>query len=671
VILLVAKAELGQGVWTALPMLLAEELDVDWESVEVQQASVDPSKYDHLTVGSHSISSLWLPLRQAGARARRQLMSAAAQRWRVSADACHTAQAAVYGPLGQRATYAELAPQAAALSADSAVALKLPERFRIIGQPQRRLDAAGKVNGSAVYGIDVRLPGMLHAVIARCPSISGRLRSFDSAAALSVPGVTAIFPLAPQGRDAFTRGGVAILARSSWAALQARRRLGVSWDDAPQGLCSSEAIRASLHDNTRAAGAVVAERGDALATLARARRTLEASFELPFLAHAPMEPMNATIQVRADAVEAWLPTQNAGDARSAIARVLGRPAGSVIVHQTLVGGGFGRRDATDFAVEAAQVAANVEQPVQLLWSREDDLQFGRYRPIAVHRLRAALDARGFPTAWLHRMSSVSIAAFLDPPETAKPADTEIEGGSDLPYDVAAFRMEYTALPCPVPVGWFRSVADSLNAFAVECFVDELATLAGQDPLEYRLALLPEMRRVRQRDGTNIECERLKRVLVAVADQAEWHRSAPAGRARGLACHACRGSYVAVVAEVSIAGSAVVAHRLWAAVDCGVVVNPLGLQAQIEGGLQFGTSVALNESITLKRGVVQQSNFTDYRLLRMNESPATRVLCLSSGAPPGGAGEVAVPPVAPAIANAVYALTRQRVRALPIAAPRSA
>jgi isoquinoline 1-oxidoreductase beta subunit len=667
IVLLIAKAEMGQGVWTALPMLLAEELDVEWSSVEVRQAPVDPLIYDHLTVGSTSIQSLWLPLRRAGAAARQQLIRAAAIRWKVPPEACLTLHGTVIGPRQERASYAALAPEASALPPlrGDAIQLKSPEEFRIAGHSHRRVEAPGKVNGTAVYGLDVRVPGMLQAVLARCPVFGGQLRSFNREAAMSVTGVKAVFPIAPQGRDAFTRGGVAIVAENSWAALKGRSRLQVDWGRSADPPVSSESIRASLLANVRNVGPVVEERGDTLAGLAGTGRMVDAIFELPFLAHMTMEPMNGTVHVRADSVEAWLPTQNAADARAAIARVLGRPLKSVILHQTLIGGGFGRRDATDYAVEAAQVAALAGVPVQLFWSREDDLQCDRYRPMAVHSMRASLDARGFPIAWLDRMSSVSIGAFLDPPESSKPAETEVGGARSLPYDLPAFRLEYTSVRCAIPVGWWRSVEDSLNGFAVECFIDDLAAAASLDPLGYRLALLPSGRRVPDRDGAIVETDRLRRVLTSVAGEARWNAAVPAGRAHGLACHSCRGSYIAVVVEVSILAGAVTVHHIWAAVDCGRVINPLGVETQIEGGLLFATSAAMYEAVDVKDGRVQQLNFNDYRLLRLDETPAITLRILPSNAPPTGAGEIAVPPVAPAIANAVFGLTGRRPRRLPI------
>ncbi len=668
VVLLVAKAEMGQGVLTALPMLLAEELDVEWANVEVVQAAVDPSKYDHLTVGSTSIQSLWMPLRRAGAAARQQLVRAAARRWKVSPGACHSDRGAVIGPRNQRLTYDALVAEASLLRPllPAEVTLKPASQFRIIGRSQRRVDARGKVDGTAAFGMDVRVPGMLRAVIARCPAFGGRLLSCKSAAALAIPGVEAVFAIEPQGPDAFTRGGVAVVARNSWAAMEGRRRLEIAWSPPPQTqMDSTNAVQAALLANVGRAGPVVADRGDALVRLDCATKSVRATFELPFLAHVTLEPMNATVHVRPDAVEAWLPTQNAADARAAIARVLQRPASSVTVHQTMIGGGFGRRDATDFAVEAAQVAAVAAAPVQVIWSREDDIQFDRYRPMAVHALQASLDERGFPVAWLDRMSSVSIAAFLDPPATAKPASTEVGGALALAYAIPSFRMEYTPVRCAVPVGWWRSVEDSLNAFAVECFIDDLAAASAHDPIRYRAELLSGSQGSPQRDGVPIEAERLKRVLLAVADQAHWNSTAAPGRGRGVACHSCRGSYIAVVAEVSVSSTGVVVHRIWAAVDCGVVVNPDGAEAQIEGGLLFGTSAALYEAITVTDGRTEQGNFNDYPVLRMDASPKTQVRILPSEAAPTGVGEVAVPAVAPAIANAIFAVTGQRPRRLPI------
>lgn len=667
VVLWVAKAEMGQGVLTALPMLLAEELDVSLSQVRVQQCPIDPARYDHLTVGSNSVESLWRPLRVAGARARVSLMWAAAQRWRVSRDACRTESGSVLGPADERVAYYELLADARGLlpSIGDDVTLKSTEALGLIGRPQRRLESPGKVDGSAIYGIDVRVPGMLYAVIARCPMFGGRLRSCDDIACRSMRGVHGVFAVPPQGRDAFTRGGVAVVAADSWTAMEGRRRLKLEWDEPGSEALSTQALARDLVRNVSGPGALIAERGDMATASDQAAPVIESTYQLPFLAHATLEPMNAAVSVQPTKVEAWLATQNAEDARNAIARVLGRPSDSILVHQTLLGGGFGRRDATDFVVEAAQVAARVGKPVQLLWSREDDLRFDRYRPAAAHRIRASLDARGYPRTWLDRMSSTSIAAFLEPPGTARAAETETEGAVELAYDIPAFRMEYTAAACTTPVGWWRSVADSINAFAVESFVDELAGAAHVDPLAYRLELLAKPRRIPLRDGGSLETERLRQVLLAATRMSGWSSRPPPGHARGLACHSCRGSYVALVAEVSLQAGRAVVHRLSAAVDCGTVVNPLGAEAQVSGGLLFGTSAALYEAVAMERGCATQSNFDDYPLLRFPASPVTDVQMMPSTAPPSGVGEIAVPPVAPALANALAQLTGRRLRKLPI------
>jgi isoquinoline 1-oxidoreductase subunit beta len=662
VVLRVAKVEMGQGIHTALAQILAEELDVDWADVAVEQAPVDPSRYDHLTVGSDSVRSLWLPLRQAGALGRKLLVSAAAARWQVRARDCRTEPGRVLGPGGRQLSYAELVAQAAALRASTSptVQLKSPERFRLIGAALRRIDAPDKVNGTASFGIDVRIPGMLRAVVARCPVPGGQLQSFDSTAALFVRGVRAVFPIEPVGPDAFTRGGVAVVAQNSWAALEGRRRLRIEWTGSRHASLSSRSVLAELHANTRKAGRVVREEGNVPAVLNNSRRIVESVFELPFLAHVTMEPMNATVQVRQDGAEAWLPTQNASDARSAIAHVLGIPAAAVLVHQTLVGGGFGRRDATDFAVEAAQIAAAVKAPVQVLWSREDDLRFDRFRPAAVHVLRASLDDEGRPESWLDRLSSVSIAALLEPAKPDSAPSTEVGGAREIPYDVGAFRMEYTPVSCGVPVGWWRSVEDSINAFAVECFIDDLAAGAGDDPYRYRMRLLRPGARVRDREGGVIEIDRLRRVLSDVVTRAGWPKT-PERTGLGLSCHCCRGSYIAVIARVE----RFAVQQLWASVDCGLVVNPLGAEAQVCGGLLFGLSAALYEEVSIEDGQVRIGNFNDYPVLRMDASPRVEVRLLPSRAPPTGVGEIAVAPVAPAVANAVFALTGERPRRLPL------
>lgn len=667
VTLLIPKAEMGQGVMTGLAMLLAEELDVEWADVRVEQAPTDPNIYRHGTGSSSSTRTSWLPLRQAAAAARGLLVQAAARRWREDPLRCRTEAGSVIGPTSQRARYADLVEGAALLPVPdlTKVPLKEPSQFHIVGKPIPRVDVPSKVDGSARFGIDVRLPGMLRAVVARCPALGGRVKRFDAAKAKAVAGVRHVVEIPSVVRDVFSCGGVAVVADNTWAALQGRQALVLEWEEGEGE--SSQGLSKQFELLLAAAGSVVRNDGDAAGALAGAAHRVEARYELPFVAHATMEPMNATVHVRRGGTEAWVPTQDAAFTREILARILGQPPEAVIVHTTLLGGGFGRRAATDFVVEAAQISRLVGAPVQVVWTREDDIQHDFYRPASMHLLSASLDARGRPTAWFHRMASTSIAAFLDPPETAKPAESEIGGAVDLPYAIPSIRMEYSPAPSHVPVSWWRSVENSVNAFVTECFLDELAGAAGIDPLTFRLQLLAEPRQVRQPPDSPaiLETTRLRAVLERAALRAGWGTPVKPGHGRGLACHFSYRTYVAQVAEVAVAHGAVRVHRVHLVVDCGRVVNPDVVRAQMEGGVVFGLSAALKGAITIENGRVQQSNFNDFEVLRLPEAPEIDVEILASDAPPTGVGEPGLPPIAPAVANAVFAATGKRVRRLPI------
>jgi isoquinoline 1-oxidoreductase subunit beta len=659
---------MGQGVTTALPALLAEELDVDWSVVDVVQAPVDPDRYDHLTVGSSSVQSAWLPLRRTGATVRFLLLQAAAAGWGVPPDLCRTARGYVIAPHGARASYASLVPNARRLPIPDPAQVRLKERsqFVILGRPIPPKNSQDKVTGTSVFGIDVRIPGCYYAMIERCPIIDALLSGFDDRKARAVPGVIAIFPVPAIGRPAFTAGGVAIVARNTWAALQARALLQITWGQGPQPPTSTTAVVQSLRDAVRKPGLVVRDvrpNPGAIANCGAGTRTHDALFELPFVAHATMEPMNATVHVQEHRVDAWLPTQNAADARAAIAQVLARSRDSIEIHQTLLGGGFGRRDATDFAVEAAQISAICGAPVHVIWTRSDDIRYDRYRPAACHYLSATVDTRGVPISWLDRMSSTSISQFLDPPATARPEESEIGGARDVPYDIPSIRVEYTPTPSRIPVGWWRSVENSINAFAVECFIDELAAAGARDPLEYRLELLASARTISQPSGRPLETARLRQVLLGAT--ADWARPSSDGRGKGIACHFCRGTYVALVAEVSLDADDIRVHRIDATVDCGQVINPNDAGAQLEGGIIFGLSAVLGDAISVVRGRVVQDNFHNFRVCRMSQAPEIRIQLVASDTEPSGLGEVGVPCVAPAVANAIFAITGKRVRRLPI------
>ena len=670
VTLTLAKSEMGQGAMTALPMILAEELDVDWSKVKVEQALTNPAIYDHGTGGSGSVKDSYTPLRQAGAAARAMLVGAAALRLKVAAAACKTDKGAVIGPAGQRVAYADLVQGAAKqpLPDFKTVALKDESAFRIVGTKVPRVDIPSKVDGTAVFGIDVRVPGMLYAVIARCPTFGGKAVKFDIAKAKAVAGVKHVVEIPPTGPDgAFAPGGVAVVATSTWAATRGRAALGIEWDHGPNQAETSASLRAQMEKLVSAPGKVCRNDGDAEAALSKATKKIDAVYELPFVAHASMEPMNATVHVKADSVEAWLPAQGPEWPLGVMAQIAGVPPEKVKVHTTLLGGGFGRRFHADFAAEAAQVSKAVGAPVQVVWTRDDDIQHDFYRPAALHRLAGAVDDAGKPVAWHHRMSSTSIDAFWTPPDKAKPESSEIGGAVNLPYAIPNMRMEYAAAKTGVPVMWWRSVEHSITAFVNESFLDELAHLAGQDPLKYRLALLAEPRKIKIPEDSSsvLDTERLRGVLELAAAKAGWGQPLPKGRARGIACHFSFDSYAAEVAEVSVVKGKINVHRLVMAVDCGRVILPDGVAAQMEGCVAYALSAALKGAITIKDGRCEQSNFHDFDVLRLPEMPQVDVHIVKSNAPPTGVGEPGLPPVAPAVMNAVFAATGKRLRRLPV------
>jgi isoquinoline 1-oxidoreductase beta subunit len=670
VTLILAKSEMGQGVITSLPVILAEELDVDWARVRVEQAPTRPDVYEHGTGGSSSVRTSWLPLRQAAAAAREMLIQAAAERWGVNPNACKATKGQVMtGPRQKRLAYGELVEAASKLTVPSfsTVPLKNPDDFVLVGRDTPRVDVPSKVDGTARFGLDVRVPGMLFAVIARCPTFGGKVARFDATKAKAVRGVRHVVEIPAVGPGAFTAGGVAVVADDTWSAIRGREALQIEWDDGPAAAESSESLRAQLEELVSKPGKPFRNDGDAPAALASAARKIEALYELPFQAHATMEPINATVHVREGGAEAWLACQGPHWPRDVIAAVAKVPPDKVVVHTTLMGGGFGRRYHADFAVEAAQVSKAVGAPVQVVWTRDDDIQHDFYRPAALHRFSAALDESGRPTAWLDRMASTSISAFWDPPDRAKPEQAEIGGAVDLPYAVPNVRMEYTPAKSRIPVMWWRSVEHSINGFAVESFLDELAAAAKVDPLEYRLRLLAEPRQVRHPGDPDsvLDTRRSKAVLELAAAKAGWGTPLPAGRGRGIAGHFSFHTYVAEVAEVSVEGGRVRVHRVVCAVDCGRVVNPDGVRAQMEGGVVYGLSAALKSSITVARGRCEQTNFSDFDVLRIDEMPVVEVHIVPSTERPTGTGEPGLPPIAPAVANATFAATGKRVRRLPV------
>ncbi len=641
VTVIVAEAEIGQGVSTSIPMLVADALDADWSTVRFELAEADDKYGQQGTGGSTSIRRGAEMLREAGAVAREVLIDAAAERWSVAASACTTDKGVVVHPNGTtRLGYGELVAEASTRVVPKQPAVPAPPTRGVAGAPLARLDLPDKVNGAAVFGIDVKIPGALVSRVARCPVFGGKVRSFDEQAARAVPGVRHVVRI-----DA----GVAVVADDYWAASRGLQQLAVRWDEGPAAKLDSAQIRAALLAALERPGAEARHHGDALAALATAAKVVEATYEVPFVAHAPMEPLNFTAHVTANRAELWGPTQVLTKARAAAAKVAGLPVDKVSVHPTLVGGGFGRRLEVDYVEEAVAIAKQVGVPVKLVWSRQDEVRHGHYRPTALSRFRAGLDAEGNLIAWHNRIASPSILASRG--VTSGIDGTSVEGATELPYAVANHRVEYHRHDTAVPVGFWRSVGSSQNAFFTETFFDEVAKAAGRDPLAYRLERVTDAR--------------YRGVLELAAKHAGWGKPAPSGHHRGIAVAKSFGSYVAHVAEVSVTGANVAVHRLVCAIDCGRVVNPDTVRAQTEGGAIFGLSAALKSRITIERGRVKESNFHDFEVLRMHQTPDIEVHLVPSTAAWGGVGEPGVPPVAPAVANAIFAATGEPVRALPI------
>jgi isoquinoline 1-oxidoreductase subunit beta len=675
VTLILAKSEMGQGVMTALPMILAEELCVDWQQVNVEQAPTNPKIYDLGTGGSGSVEGSWLPLRQAGAAAREMFISAAAKKWEVGTDTCRAQNGyVVHGHPERSYKYGELVADAALLPIPdfNKVPLKNSRDFTILGRDTHRVDAAAKATGSAKFGIDSRPDGLLYAVIARCPVFYGKVASFDATKAKAVPGVKDVFQISIGGRGASTNGGVAVVAESSWAAMQGRKALEVKWDEGPAAKESTEELHAQFVANAAKPGGIIRNEGDADAALASAAsgvgsKKIEAIYELPFAAHACMEPMNCTVHVQSDRAEAWVPTQAPQWAQGVIADVAKLPPEKVDVHTTLMGGGFGRRYQADFVMEAAQVAKTTGKPVMVLWTREDDMQHDFYRPASYHKCQGVVDANGNLGAWKHFQTSTSIAAKWSPKGEEDSGMGEFGTGATVPYKSPNIRIEYTLAHSSAPRAWWRSVEHSSSGFVVESFVDELAAAAGEDPLAFRVELLGEPRQIPRfggdPDSTPLDTGRLKGVLQLAAAKADWDKPLPEGEGRGIAGFFSFLTYTAAVAEVEVRPRELKIKRLVCAVDCGRVVNPNGVRAQVESAAIYALTATLKDAITIDRGRVVQSNFNNYQMLRMKEAPPIEVHLVDSDERPTGIGEPTVPVIAPALCNAIFNATRNRKNAL--------
>ncbi len=652
VIVTVNKSEMGQGVYTSLPMIVADELDADWRNVRMEPAPAgdaykDPVRKMQFTGGSSSVRDMYEPLRKAGAAARGMLLIAAAREWNVSVKECAVALGRVHhAKSGKMISYGKLVTEASKLEVPQNPVLKKESQFQFIGKEVPRLDMEDKVNGRARFGIDSFVPGMLYAAIARPPAYGADLASSNKEAALAVPGVRAIVPI---------ESGMAVLADTIDGAWKGRDALKPSWQSGKYPDLDNESLQKEFLSKLDTTGIVARSSGDAKSAIEGAAHKIEAVYQLPYLSHATMEPMNCTVHVRNDGCDIWAPTQNQTGVLDSAARITGLKPEQISVHTTFLGCGFGRRFERDFIEEALFLSKSAGKPIKLVWRREEDIRNDFYRPMNTTRIRAALDAEGRAAAWSHTIVCPSIFARVFPQMIKNYIDNAaVEGVENMEYEVPNLHVEYVRIDTPVPVGFWRSVGSSHNAFTVESFVDELAHAATKDPLEFRLGLLKNHPRAR-------------RVLEVAAEKAGWGKSPSRGQARGIAYHLSFGTYVAEVAEVSVdaKSGAVTVHKVTCAVDCGTVVNPAIVSAQMMGAITMGLSAALKEKIELANGGIKSKNFADYELLRMREAPDVDVHIVKSGEKLTGIGEPGLPPAAPAVANAVFAATGARVRELPM------
>ncbi|GFE82218.1 aldehyde dehydrogenase [Steroidobacter agaridevorans] len=658
VTLIVHKVEMGQGTFTSLPMLLAEELEVDLQQVKLEQAPADNERYGdpllggQVTGGSTSIRATWKPLRQAGATARTMLVSAAAQQWKVDPSTCVARNGVVtHGASNRSLKYGELVDAAAKLPVPKDVALKQPKDFTLIGKAHHRLDSPDKIDGKAQFGIDVRLPNMSVAAVAISPVPGGKLQSADDKKAMAVKGVRQVVKL---------DHAVAVLGDHMWAAKQGLAALSPKWNEGANATLTTASLVAGLRSASEKQGAVARNDGQADKAIAAAPRKIEAIYEMPYLAHATMEPMNCTVDLRNGLCELWVGTQVPALAQGTAAKLTGLALDKVRVHNHYLGGGFGRRLETDFIALAVEIAKQANGPVKVVYSREDDIQHDMYRPYYLDRMSAGLDDAFVPLGWFHRIVGSSIMARFAPAAVQNGIDSDaVEGAKDQPYAIPNVRVEYVRHESPVPTAFWRGVGATHNIWVVESFIDELAAAAKQDPLTYRRGLLKDQPRMRT-------------VLDLAANKAGWSKPLRAieGRrvGRGISVQFAFGSYMSQVADISVgADGEVQVHRVVCAVDCGQIVNPDTVIAQIESGVVFGLGAALWNEVTFDKGRVQQNNFTDYRVMRINEAPAIEVYMVKSNDAPGGIGEPGTSAIAPALTNAIFAATGQRLRKLPVTA----
>lgn len=639
----VHRTEMGQGVQTSLPMLISEELEIPIEKIKVVQANADSKYGSQSTGGSWSIRSTFEPFRIAGATARTMLITAAAVKFGVDASKCFAENGFIVNSIDKKKiSYADLVIEAAKLPVPKDIKLKDPKEYKIIGKRVHRTDTPDKIYGKAKFGFDIAIPGMFYSVIKRAPVFGAVVKSFDASEALKVNGVVQVVQISR---------GIAVIANSTWSAIKGRDVLKIEWDLGKNANVSSESIKKEMESHLTEDGFTLEENGTPFTSNSDKTKTLEAIYDVPFIVHAPMEPVNAVADITKDKAELWVSSQNPQDAQNQVAKLLQRKPQDVLLHVTLVGGAFGRKLRSDFAVEAAEISNVTGKKIKLVWTRDDDMKYGYFRPASLHSMKGVV-ADGKIQEFRHHIIAPSIRAQdWGMPKNAREYD--IAGSATgwkykFPYN----RVSGTVVNTPVPISWLRAVYGTQNPFAIESFVDELAHAAGKNPLELRKELLAED-------------SRLKHVMLVAAEKAGWNNPLPKGKGRGIAIYEGYGSFCALVAEVSIAGNQVKAERYVAVIDCGIVVNPDTLEAQIEGSIVFALSAALKQKITIKNGAVEQSNYTDYPILTLSETPKIEVHIIESYNSVGGIGELAIAPVAPALCNAIFNATGKRIRKLPI------
>lgn len=663
-ILVATRSEMGQGIRTALTSVIADEMEADWSRVTVLQATGDVKFGDQNTDGSRSIRYLYESMRKVGATFKAMLLTAAAKTWEVPESECTADNHFVVHTSGKKIGYGDLAEMAATLEVPKEVTLKSPENFKYIGKTLPSIDVENYANGSAVFGLDKRLADMKFVAIQRCPVTFGTVKSFDKSGALKVNGVLEVIEIPRMEKPFGALGGVAVIATNTWAAFKGKEALKVEWKFGENKDYDSEKYMEQIMANVHKKGTVQKSTGDVESAFEKAHTIVESNFEAPLLVHAPMEVPNAVAWVQGDSCEVWAPTQDPQTARTEVADYLGIPEEKVTINITFLGGGFGRKSKPDYIVEAVAVSKAINAPVQVIWSREDDIQHSYYHTVSAQYMKASLDENGKVTGWLHRFAFPSIESTFEP-GTDEPQGWETHTASNIPYDLPNMQVETGKAPAHVRIGWLRSVINIPHGFSVNVFADELAHAAGMDPLEFRLKMIGEDRLEDTEGDYKYDTARLKYVLKKAAENAEWGKTLPDGHAYGIAVQYSFLSYVASVVEVSVIQDKVKVHNIFTVIDCGTAVNKDTIKSQLEGSAVFGMSLTFYGKITAKDGVIEQSNFDNYQMLRMPEAPKIHVEIVESNERPTGVGEPGVPVIAPAMINAIFKATGKRYYSLPL------